>query len=60
MDIKNVNPQLPSIVKLTGASLISIDIQKNLIYALVKHPSYTFDKCILTMYDLNDLSGKLA
>lgn len=53
MDAKKANPQLPAVVRLTGASLISIDICGSIIFALIRHPSYTMDKCVLAMYDTN-------
>jgi hypothetical protein len=30
-----------------------------MLYCLIRHPSYTLDKCILAHFDINDLSGKL-
>lgn len=43
-------------MRLTGESIISIDTNTTVIYALIKHPIYTLDECILAYYDLNDLS----
>ena len=31
-----------------------------MLYCLIKHPSYTLDKCILAHFDINDLAGKLV
>ena len=60
LDVRNLNPQLPQVVRLTGASLISVDISGTCIFGLIRHPSFTRDQCILAMFDLNDLSGKLS
>ena len=60
MEVKNVFPNLPKNVRLTGASILAIDINVSMLYALIKHPSYTLDKCVLAFYNINDLAGKLA
>lgn len=60
LDVRNLNPQLPQVVRLTGASLISTDISGTCIFGLIRHPSFTLDQCILAMFDLKDLTNKLA
>jgi hypothetical protein len=47
-------------VRLTGASILAIDINASMLYCLIKHPSFTLDKCILAHYDINNLAGKLV
>lgn len=46
-------------MRLTGSSILAIDINGGAMYALVRHPMYTLDDCLLTYYDLNELPGRL-
>jgi hypothetical protein len=46
-------------VRLTGASILAIDINSSMLYCLIKHPNFTLDKCVLAHFDINDLAGKL-
>ena len=57
--MKNTYQNYQKIVRLTGASILAIDINASMLYCLIKHPSYTLDRCILAHFDINDLSGKL-
>ena len=58
--MKNAFPNLPKSVTLVGSSILAIDINGNMIYALIKHPEYTLDKCVLAHFDLAELTGKLT
>lgn len=46
-------------MRLTGASILAIDINSSMLYCLIKHPNFTLDKCVLAHFDINDLAGKL-
>lgn len=60
LDVRQMYPELPACVKLTGSSILSIDIHLGthaydigIIYAIVKHAIYTQDSTILAYYDIN-------
>ena len=59
LDVRYMYEELPAAVRLTGSSILSIDINGGIIYALIKHDIYTLNNCILAYFDLNELSPKL-
>lgn len=60
LEFRTLYPNAQKLVRLTGAAILAIDINASMLYCLIKHPSFTLDKCILAHFDINDLAGKLV